>query len=275
MPLLADMLPALAAIARQAGAEILDVYHSPDFAHQAEIKGDNSPLTVADRRSHEVIIRGLIELDSTIPIISEEAELPDYATRSQWNRYWLVDPLDGTKEFLKRNDEFTVNIALVQEGIPVLGVVYVPVTELLFIGVTEADGSRQATRSEGTQAPLPIQSARTEKAPRVALRSRSHATPEEDSLLAAYKVENWRSAGSSLKITQVAEGEADLYYRHGPTMEWDTAAAHAVVLAAGGRILSGKSELQYNKAELRNGSFLVAGANLPLEIFFAWQDQQG
>ena len=241
-------------IAREAGRAILDVY-SGDF--QVDIKEDQSPLTCADRASHEIIVRRLLESFPDIPILSEEGQSVPYEVRGSWDRFWLVDPLDGTKEFIKKNGEFTVNIALIEGGLPVFGVVYVPVKDTLYWG-----GSKQgALLQVGQDSPRPIQV--REPDPRCGLTvvmSRSHPSPELEDYLKNINVAEAISVGSSLKLCVVAEGKADLYPRLGPTMEWDIAAGHAVVEAAGGTILTLDGErLMYNKQNLLNPYFIVSG----------------
>ena len=245
-------------IAVAAGRQILDVYHA-DFA--VEHKTDGSPLTLADQRAHRLISRRLAELQPSIPVLSEESTpLPAFPLRRQWPQLWLVDPLDGTREFVKRNGEFTVNIALIEGHTPVLGVVHAPVTGVTYAGQAgagafsiEADGQRR-----------PITTRRFNPAAAVMVASRSHAGAEIDRFHArlqqqADTVEIMR-IGSSLKLCLVAAGEADIYPRLGPTSEWDTAAAHAVLLAAGGRLcdLAG-AELHYNKPDILNPHFLAIG----------------
>ena len=243
-------------IAHDAGAKILEIYEHEDFSKVVDFKDDNSPLTLADKASHNVIEPALKALTPEIPILSEEGKAMDYATRSQWTKFWCVDPLDGTKEFIKRNGQFTVNIALIENGKPTLGVIYTPVTGETYYG--SAEGAFKTT-GEGT--PKKISVSHKTEGERKAVGSASHASPEEDELLAKYNVTDSIKRGSSLKFCMVAEGNADLYYRHGPTMEWDTAAGQAIVEAAGGKVLKGHGPepFTYNKENLLNGSFLVLG----------------
>ena len=254
-------LERLEAIAREAGAGILSVYESDDF--DVVSKGDGSPLTKADRLAHDLIVAGLQELTPTIPIVSEESGIEEMEARFGWDTFWLVDPLDGTKEFIKRNGEFTVNIALVQQGQPVFGVVYAPVLNCCFCGgpgygAWRVDGE-DFTRQEIAVASR-IQGAMTVVA------SRSHRGEAVDAFIGNLKNRfgepNVRSMGSSLKLCLVATGEADVYPRLGPTCEWDTAAAHAVVLGAGGQVTDvGGQPLVYNKPDILNPWFLVFGAS--------------
>ncbi len=245
-------------IARAAGDVVLEVYGT-EFS--VDVKSDESPLTEADRRSNAVILDGLARLTPSIPIISEETRALPYEERRDWERFWLVDPLDGTKEFVKRNGEFTVNIALVRDGRPVLGVVYQPVGDHLYWAV-EGGG---AWRSSGGGAPRRLEGGPhyTEKDAVVVVASRSHLTDEVRAFVASLeargKTVEFHSAGSSLKLCLVAEGVADVYPRLGPTMEWDTAAAHAVALEAGRKVVEhGSGEaLRYNKENLLNPHFFV------------------
>jgi 3'(2'), 5'-bisphosphate nucleotidase len=238
---------------QKANIEILSVYHSNDF--QSEAKGDNSPLTLADKNAH-TIIESILK-PSGLPILSEEGKGIPYEERKHWEYFWLVDPLDGTKEFLKRNDEFTVNIALIHQGRPVLGVVSVPVTGDVYYA-TKGNGA--FLKRNGKVTPLvkrpPIDLLATGL--RV-VASRSHMSEETHAFIATLKEPTLVSKGSSLKFTLLAEGNADVYPRYAPTMEWDTAAAHAVVNEAGMKVYEhGRdSELLYNKENLLNPWFLV------------------
>ena len=263
--------------AYRAGLEILDVY---DSASDMEItyKEDDSPLTVADRRSHEIIHPALKPLG--IPILSEEGRSIPYEERQKWGTFWLVDPLDGTKEFIKRNGEFTVNIALIQDGRPVLGVVYVPVKDELYFGTKELgaykiDGFSTSIMNgagpEGVIGGTDTLFSVARKLPQhdpdkktyVVVGSRSHATDELkdyiDELKTVHPDLEFISAGSSLKLCLVAEGKADEYPRLGPTMEWDTAAGQAIAECAGAKVLEfdGREPLQYNKENLLNPWFIV------------------
>jgi 3'(2'), 5'-bisphosphate nucleotidase len=237
-------------IAKEAGNKILEIYDSP---FTVDYKEDNSPLTEADLAANKVIIDGLVKLDSTIPIISEESKLALFEERESWNLFWLVDPLDGTKQFVNKTGEFTVNIALIKNGRPILGVVYVPVTEVMYF----ADESGSFVEKEGEIKQLPYVES-TSKLRVVASRSYFNKETKDyiENLSEDYELIN---KGSSLKMCVVAEGSADLYPRLGPTMEWDTAAAHAVLKFAGKNIYdyeSGK-EIGYNKRDLRNNWFIV------------------
>jgi 3'(2'), 5'-bisphosphate nucleotidase len=249
------MLDIVCDIARDAGRAILEVYGRADVA--VERKSDNSPLTEADRVAHEIISRALAELDGRVPILSEESRPSDHAMRRNWSRYWLVDPLDGTKEFLKRNGEFTVNIALVDEHRAVLGAVYAPVLDRMYSGSVNLG----AWRSDANG---PAQSIAVRKHAPTPLRvvgSRSHPSLELAAYLANLPAHEITDMGSSLKICLVAEGAADIYPRLGPTSEWDTAAAQDILESAGGRMidLAGRP-LRYNsKDDLLNPHFLAFG----------------
>jgi len=250
------MLETIAAIAREAGSAIMEVYAGEDFA--VETKADDSPLTRADRASHAVIVEGLQGAFPDIPILSEEGREIPFAERCRWRRFWLVDPLDGTKEFIKRNGEFTVNIALIENGAPRLGVVYVPATGTLYAGrVGEGAWRQRAGERPGPIAPrMPAAAAGL-----AVVMSRSHPSAELDAYLRRIDVAEAVPVGSSLKLCAVAEGRADLYPRLGPTMEWDTAAGQAVVEAAGGQVLTASgTPLRYNKENLLNPWFVVSSA---------------
>jgi 3'(2'), 5'-bisphosphate nucleotidase len=250
---LKDLLPIAIQAAEVASKEILEVYHSNDF--QAEAKGDHSPLTIADKRAHDVIANMLQA--TGIPILSEEGKSIPYEERKQWEYFWMVDPLDGTKEFIKKNGDFTVNIALIHNGIPVLGVVAVPVTGEVFYA---AKGEGAFLKKEGLTNTLKGRASIDLKQSGVrVVASRSHMNDDTQTFIDNLRDPILVSKGSSLKFTLVAEGKADVYPRFAPTMEWDTAAAHAIVNAVGLRVLeNGKnSELQYNKPNLLNPYFLV------------------
>ncbi|MGH7318789.1 MAG: 3'(2'),5'-bisphosphate nucleotidase CysQ [Candidatus Rokuibacteriota bacterium] len=219
-------------------------------------KADGSPLTRADRAAHRVITEGLAGLDPATPIVSEEGRVPDYAARRDWRRFWLVDPLDGTKEFLQRNGEFTVNIALIEDGEPVLGVVLTPALDLLYWACRGTGAWKQAGAAPATRI---FSRERSPGAPLTVVESRSHPSPELEDYLRTLPVGQRIAVGSSLKFCWVAEGRADVYPRLGPTMEWDTAAAQCIVEQAGGQVTTLTQEpLQYNKENLLNPFFMVA-----------------
>jgi 3'(2'), 5'-bisphosphate nucleotidase len=251
LPQLIDPVVSLAA---EAGKAILEVY-ATDFDVQA--KDDQSPLTQADLASHRMIMQGLAKLTPDIPVISEEAGLPDFDERGQWNPYWLIDPLDGTKEFVKRNGEFTVNIALIEDHQAVFGVVHVPVRNSTYSGCRGV-GAELRTNSEK---PRPIGVARESATPVRVVGSRSHRGASLDQFLQNLGDFEMHPTGSSLKFCLIAEGAADVYPRLGLTSEWDTAAAQAVVEQAGGVVLElDGNPLSYNnKSDILNPYFLVAG----------------
>ncbi len=248
---------ALKDIAVKAGDEILKIYHDKALSGEVDYKSDNSPLTLADKASNEVIVKALKSMYPETPVLSEEEKHTEYEIRRHWTRFWLVDPLDGTKEFIKRNGEFTVNIALIDDRYPVLGIIYAPVLKKLYIG-NVGDGSAIMITDDNKEHLLKVKGRQTQ---RVAVGSRSHKSEEEAELLKQYGVVETISVGSSLKFCMVAEGKADIYYRHGPTMEWDTAAGQAIAEAAGARVISMTTDKRfiYNKESLLNGSFLVLG----------------
>ncbi|MEZ4485095.1 MAG: 3'(2'),5'-bisphosphate nucleotidase CysQ [Syntrophotaleaceae bacterium] len=240
------------AIARKAGAAIMEVYNGEITV---EMKDDRSPLTAADKAAHEVIVAGLQELTPDIPILSEEGKNSPFEVRKNWSCFWLVDPLDGTKEFIKRNGEFTVNIALIEDQAPVFGVVYVPVQDTLYWGGQKQGAWRQA--GQGAMKPIHVREPDLEKGLTVVM-SRSHPSPELEEYLKTIPVADPLCVGSSLKLCAVAEGRADLYPRLGPTMEWDTGAGQAVVEGAGGSVRRPEGmSLVYNKENLLNPHFLV------------------
>ena len=255
--------------AQAASKAILQIYASSDFS--IETKSDNSPLTRADRASHDVIVAALSQ--TGIPILSEEGRDIAFAERSQWKSFWLVDPLDGTKEFIKRNGEFTVNIALIEDGAPVLGVVLAPVPDTLYFAakglgawrLAQCSGHEGATldRLLAASTGLPDQDAVSALRPYTIVGSRSHPSPEfaafAEEMTKSHGQVDVRSVGSSLKICLVAEGEADIYPRLGPTMEWDTAAGQAVAVCAGCRVnrFDTGEPLRYNKQSLLNPFFIV------------------
>ena len=252
----AEFIEPIVAIAREAGDAILEVYAS-DFDVQS--KDDESPLTQADLAAHRRIVAGLAKLTPDLPVISEEGGLPPFRERGQWPTYWLIDPLDGTKEFVNRNGEFTVNIALVNEGRPVFGVVHVPVMDKTYIG---CEGRGAELRAAG-ELPQPIRVAASSARPVRIVGSRSYRGSSLDAFIAGLGDCELVPMGSSLKFCVVAEGGADVYPRLGPTSEWDTAAAQAVVEQAGGSVvtLDGKPMKYNQKEDILNPYFMVIGAS--------------
>ena len=251
---LKSLVEPIVALAEDAGRAILEVY-STDFEVQA--KDDESPLTQADLASHRWIDAGLRSLTPDIPIISEESGLPDFSERRTWRRCWIVDPLDGTKEFVNRNGEFTVNVALVEDGRPVLGVVHVPVRDRTYVGCRGLGAQRRESGAE----PVSIEVATRSRKPARIVGSRSHRGASLDVFLDRVGDYDMIPMGSSLKFCVVAEGDADLYPRLGPTSEWDTAAAQAVVEQAGGSVTTTDMQrMRYNtKESLLNPEFFVFG----------------
>jgi 3'(2'), 5'-bisphosphate nucleotidase len=246
-----------------AGKAILKIYYSADFG--VETKKDNSPLTLADKASHNTLVAYLNT--TAIPTISEEGEHLNRKVRQSYSTYWLIDPLDGTKEFIKKNDEFTVNVALIHQGKPVAGLVYAPVLKELFIGLGDKAYKIEIENIADLVLPLKEEQeirvkTKKEKVYTI-VASRSHFNEDTKNYIDALEEKgfevNLTSKGSSLKICLVAEGKADIYPRFGPTMEWDTAAAHAVLLAAGGSMYNpeNKEELIYNKDNLLNPFFIA------------------
>jgi 3'(2'), 5'-bisphosphate nucleotidase len=257
-----ELIPLTIEAAIEAGNAILEVYQS-EFA--VEQKEDKSPLTLADKKAHEIISAKLST--TSIPLLSEEGRMIPYDERRMWKELWIVDPLDGTKEFIKRNGEFTVNIALVENELSVFGVIYQPVSGALYYGVT-GDAAYGVIHTEGKSIRDSIQYRRKlerKNLPGVftVVASRSHLSPETSAYIDEARKKhgnvNMISSGSSLKLCMIASGQAHVYPRFAPTMEWDTAAGHAIVKSAGGNIYSHSTgeELKYNKPDLRNDWFIA------------------
>ncbi|MCC8174662.1 MAG: 3'(2'),5'-bisphosphate nucleotidase CysQ [Odoribacter sp.] len=252
--------------ALKAGKEILKIYNDPTRDFEVIIKSDYSPLTIADRNANKVIVE--ILNSTSFPILSEEIKNADYSERAAWKKLWIVDPLDGTKEFIKQNGEFTVNIALIEDGSPILGVIYVPVKKELYYGATNlgafkaenieeiSDFNQLKLQSE----PLPYK--QTDRKYTI-VASRSHMSEETENFIVelaqTYPDYECISCGSSIKICLIAEGKADIYPRFAPTMEWDTAAGHAIIKGIGKDVYhqDGKTPLTYNKENLLNPWFIV------------------
>jgi len=253
----------LADIAVEAGKKVLGVYET-DFTTYT--KEDQTPITMADRQSHQYICSRLGDVSvgnsGPLPVLSEEGRSIPYGERRVWEAFWLVDPLDGTKEFVKRNGEFTVNIALIAEGKPLAGFVYVPVKDVLYYGIAGSGAYTCTGSSLENSRSLPLEETQPAGKTRI-MASRSHRSSETEEFINKLKQQvgdvHIISAGSSLKLCRVAEGSVDIYPRFGPTMEWDTAAAHAVCGAAGCIVVNPhtKTELQYNKENLVNPHFIV------------------
>lgn len=248
LPEFSQLLP----IARTAGEHINALYRTPD-GKAIECKADNTPLTLADQRAHTHITNALAELTPAWPILSEEATLAPFETRQHWNTYWLIDPLDGTKEFIHHNDEFTVNIALIHAHQPILGIVYAPALDLLYYAA-RGQGASKLFQNET----LPLHVKKTATPPLKVVASRFHNSThlqEKFDTLPDFTV---TTMGSSLKLCAVAEGQADLYPRLGPTSEWDIAAAQCVLEEAGGLIETGTGPLRYNtKDSVLNPGFIA------------------
>ncbi|MDB4459181.1 3'(2'),5'-bisphosphate nucleotidase CysQ [bacterium] len=242
-----------------AGDSILEIYRRP---YSVDIKDDKSPLTEADLAAHTLIVDSLAKLTPEIPIVSEEMTEEEKAN-NQGERFWLVDPLDGTKEFIKKTGEFTVNIALIEDGIPILGVVHTPAIQLTYW----AEKGKGAFKKEGSNDPVAINCRKAQSDKLSVVASRDHAGPLVKSLLSTYPSAESSSMGSSLKFCMIAEGKADIYLRDVPTMEWDTAAAHCIVTESGGSITQlNQSPLIYNKPGLKNISIVTIG-----DRDFPWQ----
>ncbi len=250
----AHLIDPLLKIAVEAGKKIMDIYQDTT-SWNVEIKDDKSPLTRADKEAHLVIEKGLKQFSSLYPIISEEGKNISYEERKNWPLFWLVDPLDGTKEFIKRNGQFTVNIALIENKIPVMGVIYAPATEELFYGIK---GMGAFKSFNGTLTELHTSPRRVSL---IAVGSSSHASEEDALYLRSYDIVETIKSGSSLKFCKVAEGLADLYLRTGPTMEWDTAAGQCIAESAGAIMtkLDGNA-FMYNKENLLNPGFVCKNA---------------
>jgi 3'(2'), 5'-bisphosphate nucleotidase len=245
------MLSDICTIARDAGATILRYYKSGDLSVDAKV--DGTPVTVADREADGQIRQALEQLDGSIPCISEESAVPPYETRRDWRRFWLVDPLDGTKEFVRGTDEFTVNIALIDNGIPVLGVVYVPPLNAMYY----AEAGRGTWKQVGGAAPEQLYSAFPDPTGElIVAESRSHPSPHMEEFLKDYRVKARVAAGSSLKFCLLAEGSADIYPRLGRTMEWDVAAGDCVYRHSK-RDGAHPVSLRYNTPLLRHDGFVI------------------
>lgn len=256
-----SQLKSVREIARTAGVAILEVYRRLEATGDVVVdrKADSSPLTEADLAAHRIIVEGLHALTPHLPVLSEEASDVPLSERRSWSRFWLVDPLDGTKEFLSRNGEFTVNIALIDGHRPVLGVVHIPVTGVDYFGLADIGSWKASTQID---AGVPIRVASESSQPIRVVGSRSHADVRLGNALQAIGPHQLVSMGSSLKFCVLAEGAADVYPRFGPTSEWDTAAAHAVVRGAGGDVVGfDGAPLEYNcRPSWLNPDFIAIGA---------------
>jgi 3'(2'), 5'-bisphosphate nucleotidase len=252
--MVAELRKAVVRLARKAGRATM-VYYEGAVPAGIRLKDDSSPVTLADEEAQAILLDGLADLDPETPVISEEAEAPPYETRRAWRRFWLVDPLDGTKEFIKRRAEFTVNVALIEDGEPILGVVLAPALDLLYWAVKgngawreEKEGHAERVYSNMVPPGSPV----------TVVESLSHPSAELEEYLRHVPIARRVKAGSSLKFCWVADGRADIYPRMGPTMEWDVAAGDCVFRQSG-RHGERLSPLTYNKPELRNPSFVIGG----------------
>ena len=239
-------------LVREAGRATM-VYYDGNVSADVREKDDRSPVTLADEVAHGILVEGLRRIDPDTPVVSEEAEAADFEARRSWRRFWLVDPLDGTKEFIKRRAEFTVNVALIENGEPVLGVVEAPALDLLYWAVKDGGAWRE---EKGGPAERIYSRAAAPGTPLTIVESLSHPSPELEEYLKTIPVKERVKAGSSLKFCWVAEGRADVYPRLGPTMEWDVAAGDCVYRQSG-RDGERPSPLTYNKPDLRNPSFVI------------------
>jgi 3'(2'), 5'-bisphosphate nucleotidase len=261
----------------KAGKRIKEIYDKFDNENDTDYttdtivsyKSDNSPLTLADKEANKIIETYLIPLG--LPILSEEGKITPYSERKSWEKFWLVDPLDGTREFVKRNGNFTVNIALMENNIPIVGIIYVPVTGVLYVGELGKGAYKQelglkklvSDKTTETVEKRAIKvSQRKNEEGIIAFKSHSHSGAKDNNYLKQFNVKEIRKKGSSVKFCLVAEGIADLYYRNGTTMEWDTAAGEAILKAAGGVILNADTDtdLEYNKENLENPPFCAMNA---------------
>ncbi len=249
-----ELIREVVSISQKAGVAILDIYNQSDI--EVDLKADQSPITQADIASHNIIVNNLRNLTPEIPILSEESSNVEFHERSEWELYWLIDPLDGTKEFLKRNGEFTVNIALIENNTPILGVIFVPVTNEIYWG-SKKFGSYYSLDGESYEK-LSVSDSLSDTLKIVA--SRSHANEEMETLLNSIDNFELLSKGSSLKFCLIASGKADIYPRFGLTSEWDTAAGEAIARFAGGYIVNiDNNQMTYNKKEsLLNPYFIVS-----------------
>ncbi len=261
-----DLIDDVIRIAQIAGDKILDIYKKADD-FEVEKKADNSPVSIADKASNSIICSELERLPLKFPILSEENAIIPFSERSKYDYFWLVDPLDGTKEFIKKNDEFTVNIALIHAGKTVMGVIQVPVTGEIFFA-TDGDGAFERKDGEDIRLAANVFSAYDEK-----LRfgvSRSHLQEDTKQYISSFENPVVVSVGSSLKFVEIAKGNMEIYPRFGPCMEWDTAAGHCILVEAGGQVVSVETQkaLLYNKKNLVNPFFIAFGKTDQTDIFY-------
>ena len=251
-----EIIQSVIEITKQAGAVIMDVYKTNFEIH---IKNDKSPVTEADTRANDIITEGLLNIAPDIPILSEEGRDIPFKERSKWGSFWLVDPLDGTKEYIKKNDEFTVNIAYMENNKPIFGVVYAPALDELYWGSIEKGAFKSVSGDSFN--PIRVKSELNDPI-QIAI-SRSHPSSKMDNFLAQFDTFDLHPMGSSLKICSVADGTVHFYPRLGPTMEWDTAASHALINSAGGELIRYGTNLtlEYNKEDLLNPEFIAGNLN--------------
>jgi len=248
-------------ICENAGNKIMEIYESADISKmEIEYKNDNSPLTLADKEANKIICKSLHNIEPKTPILSEEGSYISYENRKKWTKFWLIDPIDGTKEFIKKNGEFTINIALIENQKPALGIVYAPVLKKYWFGSKKGSFKLENGRKQKINVNKKV--GKTVKV----VASRSHKSPKLNTFLSNFDKYELVSMGSSIKICLVAEGSADIYPRLAPTMEWDTAAAHAVLKFANGSLidLNSNKEMIYNRKDLKN-SFFIANSQLELK----------
>ncbi|MCG8523343.1 MAG: 3'(2'),5'-bisphosphate nucleotidase CysQ [Pseudomonadales bacterium] len=248
-----SILPDVIKIADEASEKVLHIYQS-DF--KVNYKEDHSPITAADIASHDIIVKGLRQISRDIPILSEEGAAIPWEERKKWRRFWLIDPIDGTKDFTQRTGEFTVNIAMIEDGEPVMGVVTAPALKEAFWGI-KGEGAHMRDRTGRVHR---IRVAEPKDTLRV-VASKNHLNEETRAFIETLGSHETVQAGSSLKFCRIAEGHADIYPRMGPTSEWDTAAAHAVLVAAGGKVQTPEGQpLIYGKENILNPNFIAAGS---------------
>ena len=247
------MIQELVRIAEEAGKEVMDIYQHTNFSIQEKNDKEKSPLTDADLKSNEIIVQGLTRI-SDYPIITEESSAAPYEERKDWEKFWLVDPLDGTKNFIAKDGEFTINIALVEKTKPVLGIVYAPAVQLMYWAESGKGAFKNGRRIRND-------SKRTEL---IGAESRFHSTPEDRAFFQKYNIKVVKTYGAALKICKLAEGEIDVYPRFNGTKEWDTAAAHCIANEAGCKLIDIKTgqELLYNKEDLENNYFIASRTDL-------------
>ncbi len=249
-------------ICNNAGNEIMKIYDNSDISKmEIEYKSDNSPLTLADKKSNQIICKSLKEQYPKIPILSEEGSEISYEERKKWGKFWLIDPIDGTKEFIKKNGEFTINIALIENNKPIIGIVYAPAVNKYWFG-SKKTGSFKLENGHKSK----IKVNEKVRCPIKVVASRSHKSPKLENFLSNFENYELVNMGSSIKICLVAEGSADIYPRLAPTMEWDTAAAHAVLKYANGSLIDidTNKEMEYNRKNLKN-SYFIANSTINLE----------